>query len=104
VQYSQVLRTVAFSTRKTLAAEDRHPVDFRGMLDTSVDPYGFDYWSILTTLLITGLHFRAYGIAFHLRDQSGRKDHSVATIGLDSKIVELRFAGVLRNCANGLVV
>ena len=55
--HSQVLRTVASSARKTFAAEDRHSVDFRGMVNASVEPYRCDYWSILTTLIITGLHY-----------------------------------------------
>ena len=57
--HPQVLRTEAFSARKTFAAEDRHSVDHRGMVDTSVEPYHLDYWSILTTLVITGLHLSA---------------------------------------------
>jgi hypothetical protein len=61
--YSKVLRTGAFSARKTFVAEDRHPVDFRKMVNTSVEPYRGDYWSILTTLIITGLGL--IEIAFH---------------------------------------
>jgi hypothetical protein len=67
--YPQVLRTEAFSARKTFAAEDSHSADRRGMVDTSVEPYRLDYWSILTTLIITGLHVRLsnYGSAGVLR-------------------------------------
>ena len=82
--HPQVLRTEALSARKTFAAEDRHSVDHRGMVDTSVEPYHLDYWSILTTLIVTGLDL-SKSLSISL-DQTGSKDHSVATIGLVSKI------------------
>jgi hypothetical protein len=94
VLYSQVLRTVAFSARKTFAAEDRHSVDFRGMVDTSVEPYRFDYWSILTTLIIKGLYLSAFAesLSMCMIRAEGRITR-LATIGLVGKIVKLRIRG-----------
>jgi hypothetical protein len=46
-------QTLAVSARKEICAGERHSVDFRELMNTSIEPCLFD-WSILTTVIFAG--------------------------------------------------
>jgi len=95
VLYSQVLRTLAFSARKTFAVEDRRSVVFEewlirvSSLIVSITGQSWPHRSLRGSPLI-----RFYGIALHERHQITSSERKEGSLGCDdwfnNKFAKLR--------------